>query len=65
MESRELRTLATALQELGLSYEEVIQAMKGAPKDLRFVRSLWKDGDKSRLVMIGLALIACPEPTPQ
>ena len=64
MESRELKTMTAALQELGLSYEEALRAMKGVPKDLRFVRSLWKDGDKSRLVKMGLALIAFPEPTP-
>jgi len=64
VETRELRTMTTVLQELGLSYEEVLRAMKGIPKDLRSTRSLWKDGDKSRLVKIGLALIACPEPTP-
>ena len=38
--------------------------MKGFTKDLRSTKSLWRDGDKSRLVKIGLTLIACPEPTP-
>ena len=64
MEPRELRTTATVLEELGLSYEDALEAMKGIAKDLRSVKSLWKDGDKSKLVKIGLALIACPEPTP-
>ena len=64
MEPRELKAIATALQELGLSYEDTLEAMKGLAKDLRSARSLWRDGYKSRLVKIGLALIACPEPTP-
>ncbi len=64
MEPRELKTIATVLQELGLSYEETLEVMKGLAKDLRSTKNLWKDGDKSRVVKIGLALIACPEPTP-
>jgi len=61
---RELKTTATVLQELGLSYQETLEIMKGVTKDLRSTKSLWRDGDKSRLVKIGLTLIACPEPTP-
>ena len=64
VEPRELKTTATVLQELGVSYQDTLEAMKGVTRDLRFTRSLWRDGDKSRLVKIGLALIACPEPTP-
>ena len=64
MEPRKLKTTATALQELGLSYQETLEVMKGFTKDLRSTKSLWRDGDKSRLVKIGLTLIACPEPTP-
>jgi hypothetical protein len=64
VEPREWKIIVSMLQELGLSYEEALHAIKGAAKDLRSTKSLWKDGDKSRLVKIGLALIACPEPTP-
>lgn len=64
MEPRELKAIATVLQELGLSYEETLEVMKGVAKDLRSTKSLWRDGDKSRLVKIGLTLIAFPEPTP-
>jgi len=64
MKPRELKTTATVLQELGLSYEETLEVMKGVAKDLRSIKSLWRDGDKSRLVKIGLTLIVFPEPTP-
>ena len=64
MEPRELKTTATVLQELGLSYEETLEVMKTFTKDLRSTKSLWRDGDKSRLVKIGLTIIAFPEPTP-
>jgi len=64
VEPRELKTTATVLQELGLNYQETLEVMKGVTKDLRSTKSLWKDGDKSRLVKIGLTIIAFPEPTP-
>jgi len=64
MKPRELKTTATVLQELGLSYEETLEVMKGVAKDLRSIKSLWRDCDKSRLVKIGLTLIVFPEPTP-
>jgi len=60
----ELKNVATMLRELGLSYEETIDVMRGVAKDSHFVGRLWKDGDKSKFVKIGLALIAFPEPTP-
>jgi len=59
----ELKNLSVALRELGLSYEETLDAMKGVTKDSHFVGRLWRDGEKARLVKIGLALIAFPDPT--
>jgi len=64
VEPRELKTTVTMLQELGLSYQETLEIMKGFTKDLRSTKSLWRDGDKSKLVKIGLTIIAFPEPTP-
>jgi len=58
----ELKNVAAALRELGLSYEETLDAMRGVAKDSRHVMRLWKKGDKTKLVKIGLALIAFPEP---
>jgi len=59
----ELKNVAVMLRELGLSYEETLDAMKGVAKDSHFVGRLWRDGDKTRLVKIGLVLIAFPDPT--
>jgi hypothetical protein len=64
VEPRELKTTVTVLQELGLSYQETLKVMKGFTENLRSTKSLWRDGDKSRLVKIGLTIIAIPEPTP-
>ena len=54
--------MATVLQELGLSYEETLKVMKGVAKDSRYLERLWKKGDETRLIKIGLAFIAFPEP---
>ena len=59
----ELKNVAVMLRELGLSYEETLVAMKGVAKESHFVGRLWKKGDETRLVKIGLALIAFPDPT--
>ncbi|NIR87656.1 hypothetical protein GWO13_08905, partial [Candidatus Bathyarchaeota archaeon] len=52
------------LRELGLSYEETAAVMNGVAKEARSARDLWKKGNNSRLIKIGLALITFPEPTP-
>jgi len=62
VEPRKLKTIAAMLQELGLSYEETLEVMKEVAKDSRYVERLLKKGDETRLVKIGLALIAFPEP---
>jgi len=64
VEPGELKTTATVLKELGLSYEETVKVMKGVTEDLRSTKSLWKGSGKSRLIKIGLTMIAFPEPTP-
>ncbi len=64
VEPSELKSLVDVLRELGLSYEETVDAMNGVAKEVRSVRHLWKKGNNSRLIKTGLALIAFPEPTP-
>jgi len=63
VEPKELKNIAAVLQELGLSYEETLEVVKGAAKDSHYVERLSKKGDENRLVKIGLALIAFPDPT--
>ena len=64
MEREELKNAITVLRELGLSYEETIKLMRGFTEDLRSTKSLWRGNGKSKLIKIGLTLIAFPEPTP-
>ena len=63
MKPEELKNVAIMLRELGLSYEETLVAVRGVAKDSHFVGRLWKKGDETRLIKIGLALIAFPDPT--
>jgi hypothetical protein len=62
VKSEELKNVAVMLHELGLSYEETLGAMRGVAKDSHFVGRLWRESNKGRLVKIGLALIAFPDP---
>ena len=63
MKTEDVKNIAEVLRELGLSYEETIDAMKGVTNELRSAGRLWRKGDKSKLIMFGLALIAFPDPT--
>lgn len=60
----ELKNLAVVLRELGLSYEETLNIMRGIATDSPCIKRLWKDSEKAKLVKLGLTLIAFPEPTP-
>jgi hypothetical protein len=64
----ELETIVLALRELGLSYAETIKLMSGVTKDAKSLRSLWgkpsaRGLEGSRLIKIGMSLIAFPVPT--
>ncbi len=68
MRPEELETLAIALRELGLSYDETVRLLAGVTKDVKSLRSLWgklgAGGQKgSRLIKLGVSLIAFPIPT--
>ncbi len=64
VEPKEIKSMAAMLQELGLSYTETLEVMKGVSGDLRHTKGLWWDGHKSKLIKLALALITFPEPTP-
>lgn len=52
------------MNELSEGYSDLLGAVRGTVKELKATRKLWKDGNQSRLIKIGLALIVFPEPTP-
>jgi len=64
MKPNDVKVTVDTLKELNESYVDLIQAMKGTIKEVKTTKQLWQDGNKSRLIKLGLALIVFPEPTP-
>jgi hypothetical protein len=63
--NRETAIQATkALTELSESYKDLYSAIKGTSREAAAAKKLWREGNKSRLIQIGMALIVLPEPTP-
>lgn len=64
MKTDEFKNVVNALNELSESYVDLMEAMKDTVKEAKAAKHmLWRE-NKSRLVKLGLALIAFPEPTP-
>ena len=64
MKTDEMKIMVNSLKELNESYVDLLQAVKGTIREVKTTRQLWRDGGKSKLVKLGLALIVFPEPTP-
>lgn len=64
MKTDEIKTVANVLNKLNESYVDLLNAMKETIKEVKTTRKLWRDGSRSRLIKLGLALILFPEPTP-
>ncbi len=63
MNLEELKTLSGVVQELSVSSIETANAMRGFKRELHDAQGLWRKGTSTRLIKIGLALIAFPDPT--
>jgi len=55
---------AKTLTELAESYKDLCNGIKGTSRETAATNKLWREGNKSRLIQIGMALIVLPEPTP-
>jgi hypothetical protein len=64
MKPEQVKTATKALNELSESYVDLIGAVKGTAKTAEATKKLWREGNKSRLIKIGVSLIVFPEPTP-
>ena len=64
MKVEEAKTAAKALSELNESYGELFGAIRGTADGAEASKRLWRAGNKSRLIKIGVALVVFPEPTP-
>ena len=64
MKPEQAKTATKALNELNESYIDLLGAIKCTADTAEATKKLWRGGNKSRLIKIGVALIMFPEPTP-
>jgi hypothetical protein len=55
---------AKALGELTDSYAEVHRALRTTTRESAKTKKLWREGNKSNLIKIGMACIMFPDPSP-
>ncbi len=53
-----------ALYELTESYSELHKAIKSTARETAKSKKLWREGNKSNLIKIGVACIMFPDPSP-
>jgi hypothetical protein len=62
---REEATQATkALAELTESYKDLYYGLRGTSRETAATKKLWREGNKSKLIKIGVACIMFPDPSP-
>ncbi len=64
MRTEEAKTVTKAVNELSECYSDALGALNGTVCGVKTAEKLWRAGNKSRLIKIGVALILFPEPTP-
>jgi len=62
--TEETKAIADSFNDLSKSYVDFIDVMKGTSNELRTTKQLWRSNNHSKLIKLGFALIAFPEPTP-
>jgi hypothetical protein len=60
----EAKTAIKALTELAEIKGDAANMLRGTRQQATATKKLWREGNKSRLIKIGMALIVLPEPTP-
>jgi len=64
MKTEQVKNATKALKELNESYIDLLGAVKTTANTAEAAKKLWREGNKSRLIKIGVSLIVFPEPTP-
>ncbi|MCW4031569.1 MAG: hypothetical protein NWE80_04310 [Candidatus Bathyarchaeota archaeon] len=64
MKPEQIKDSTKALKELTESYIDLFDTVKGVKESAVATKKLWREGNKSRLIKIGMSLIVFPEPTP-
>ena len=63
MKTEEVKTVTKAVKELSECHSDAAGALKSTVYTVGDTQKLWRAGNKSRLMKIGVALIMFPEPT--
>jgi hypothetical protein len=64
MEIEKIRNAVRVLNELGESGKDLHCAVKGTTRQVAATKKLWREGNKSKLIKIGVACIMFPDPSP-
>jgi hypothetical protein len=64
MKPEQVKNATKAVNELSESYIDIVGAVKGTANAAKSAKKLWREGNNSKLIKIGLSLIVFPEPTP-
>ncbi len=59
-----LKATRKALTEMNESYSDLIKTTKDISQNAHYTQQLSRSAYKSRLIKIGMAMVALPEPTP-
>ena len=61
---KNVKVATKSLVDRSESRKEVCDALKATSQDARATQKLWREGNKSKLMSIGMAVFLFPEPTP-
>jgi hypothetical protein len=64
MKKEEAIQASKALTELSESYKDLYHGIKGISRQVAATKKLWPEGNKSKLIKIGVACIMFPDPSP-
>jgi hypothetical protein len=64
MESEKTRNAIRAINEISESGKDLHAAIKGTTRQVAASKKLWREGNKSRLIKLGVACIVFPDPSP-
>jgi hypothetical protein len=64
MKPEQAKIAGKALNELNETCVDLLGAIKSTANTAEASKNLWREGNKSRLIKIGVALVVFPEPTP-
>jgi phage-related tail protein len=64
MNAKEAKAMEETLKDLKERYIDFGKSMKDTANAIGSTKKLWRKGNKSRLIKLGLTLVCFPEPTP-